>query len=280
MICHPETDWGCAYTNEQLVEMREDAKKAKAMQRAEALAWTSLAALTAYQIGVCPIEIRPCAARCAPTGSWMVAPAGGSSLAGLPTMTIGASFTPHISGGNWVNSCGCGTGDCSCSSVSEVYLPGPVGAIESVRIDGELVDPSRYRVDNGNRLTSMDPNLVWPVCQDMRTSSDEIGSFAVTYYRGAAPNEMTQYAAGVLATEFYKACTGDSKCRLPRGIRTVTRGNASYEIDSTIFENGLTQIPEVDAVIRIYNPHLLKSAPRVLSPDGPTFGRRTTWIGA
>lgn len=280
MICHPETDWGCAYTDEQLEEMRGDERKAKAMERAEALSWYSLASLTAYQIGVCPIDIRPCSARCAPAGSWMVAPVGGGSTAGLPTLTIGLAFTPHITGGNWVNSCGCGTGDCSCGSLDEVFLPGPVGAIESVKIDGEIIDPTRYRVDEGNRLTSLDPTLVWPGCQDMTSGPDDEGSFIVSYYRGAAPNEMTRFAAGMLAVEFYKACVNDSKCRLPRGVRTVTRGGTSYEVDTTLFENGYTGIPEVDAVIRMYNPNRLKGGARVLSPESRANGRRTTWAGA
>lgn len=277
-LCYPsDTDWACAYTAEQLEEMRADPLKAAAMARSEMLAWYTLASLCAYRIGVCPTVIRPCSAGCS-TGNrvWMEAVVSGASMGALPTMTIGSSFTPHVTGGNWVNSCGCSPDDCSCSSLSEVILPGPVGDIESVTIGGTVIEATRYRVDNGNRLVSTDPDLVWPACQDMRADADEVGSFVVTYYRGAAPNEMTRFAAGVLAAEFYKACTRQ-KCRLPAGVTSVVRGGTTYEIQTGLFENGRTGIYEVDAVIHIYNPYMLKSAPRVLSPEGASRGRRTTW---
>lgn len=278
-ICYPsDTDWGCAYTEAQLVEMRADPVKAAVMRRSEALAWYSLASLTAFQIGVCPTTIRPCAARCAPAGSWMEAPVGGASTAGLPRQSIGGVFTPYVTGGIWVNGCGCSPSSCSCSQLSEVILPGPVGGIESVVLDGEILDPSTYRVDNGNRLVSLVADRPWPGCQDMMANEGE-GTFLVTYYRGAAPNEMTQFAAGILASEFYKSCT-DGKCRLPIGVQKVVRGNAEYTINVALFEGGVTKIREVDAVINIYNPYKLKSAPRVLTPEAHTSGARTrTWGG-
>lgn len=111
---------------------------------------------------------------------------------------------------------------------------------------------------------------------DVEPNSATTGPFEVTYYRGAAPNEMTKFAAGLLAYEFYKACSG-GKCRLPAGVTQVTRQGVTMEIQTGMFPGGFTGIREVDAVIRIYNPHGLKRAPRVLSPDGPGTPRRVTW---
>src|SRR5690606_6868931 len=164
-LCYPsDTDWGCAFTPEQLATMREDAETLRIMQRAEATAWYTLAALTAYQIGVCPTVVRPCSAGCLPTGSWMEAPVSSSSasMGTLPLRTIGRSFTPHMEGGEWVNSCGCTSGDsCSCGPLSEVILPGPVGDIVSVVINGVELPKTAYRVDNGNRLVRQDGGT-WP----------------------------------------------------------------------------------------------------------------------
>src|SRR5690606_37732965 len=169
-LCYPsDTDWGCAFTPEQLATMREDAETLRIMQRAEATAWYTLAALTAYQIGVCPTVVRPCSAGCLPAGSWMEAPVSSSSasMGTLPLRTIGRSFTPHMEGGEWVNSCGCTSGDsCSCGPLSEVILPGPVGDIVSVVINGVELPKTAYRVDNGNRLVRQDGGT-WPTCQDM-----------------------------------------------------------------------------------------------------------------
>jgi hypothetical protein len=371
-ICYPtETDWSCYGTAEEIAALNETIKA-----RSEALAWYTLARLTAYRIGVCPTTIRPCAAGCNPMGSWMEAPVAGGGTGGLPLRTIGSSFTPHLTGGNWVNSCGCRTSDCSCSSLSEVLLPGPVGDIESVRIDGITLDRTDYRVDNGYRLVRTDGG-VWPACQDMAAASgpsayssfsgtygttgeyefsrdgdvvlvsvmpdavdsvgidipdhfrptlyqviadrpaarvtvqnladagnfivDTIGTpemvsfsylavpaepdvttaagtFEVTYYQGAAPNDMTRYAAGLLAAEFYRACSGNKKCKLPKGVTSVVRRGVTIEISIDMFENGITGIEGVDAVIGIYNPNHLKQAPQVLSPDRRGRGRRSTWL--
>lgn len=272
VMCVPDTtDWSCVGTAEEISGLDPDLKA-----RAEALAWYSLASLCAFQIGVCPTVLRPCAARCAPPGTWLEAPVRSSSFAGLPTMTIGSNFTPHISGGVWVNSCRCSSGDsCSCGRLEQVELPGPVGDIVSVTIDGETIPPTSYRVDNGNMLVSVDPDVIWPSCQDYSAGPNDEGSFVVTYYRGAAPNELTNYAAGLLAHEFYKACS-NNKCKLPSGVTQVARNGVTYEIEMGLFPNGATGIKAVDAVIRIYNPYAVKSPSRVLTPQssGP---RRSTW---
>lgn len=276
-MCIPgSTDLSCAYSEEELEAIRVDPVRAPMLQRSEALAWYTLAALCAWQIGVCATTVRPCSARCAPPGSWIAAPVGGGQTGALPLRTIGRSFTPHMVGGEWVNSCGCSSADaCSCGPVDEVLLAGPVGDIVEVKINGVIIDPTWYRVDNGNRLVAQHADLKWPLCQDM---SKPDGEFTVTYFRGAAPNEMTNYAAGLLTAEFMKACAGDKACKLSAKVKTVVRGGSTYELDWNLFENGWTRIEAVDAVIRIYNPHHLKTPSRVLSPDAPTRQRRTTWM--
>jgi hypothetical protein len=265
-ICYPPgTDWSCAFNNTQMIQLRADPTSGALIKRSEALAWLTLARLTGYQIGVCPITVRPCAVGCLPMGSYRQAPVGSGMSAALPSVAIGM-FMPHIDVmGQWTNSCGCGSGDsCSCTALSEVILPGPVGLIEKVMVDGAEIANTRYRVDNGNRLVATDPTLTWPVCQDMML--DAAAGFSVTYYQGAAPNELTKYAAGVLANEFYKACSG-GKCRLPAGVTSVARDGVTYEIQTGMFSGGFTGIREVDAVIGIYNPNGLKTPPTVTSPE-------------
>lgn len=273
-ICIPsDTDWGCAFTDEELTSMRQDPGTARTMERSEAFAWGTLAALTAYRIGVCPVVIRPCARRCAPQGTWMEAVVGTANS--IPVRTIGSTFTPHMEGGVWVNSCGCDSSDsCSCRSLSEVILPGPVGDIVEILVDGVALDPAAYRVDNGNRLVRQDGGT-WPIWQDMSLPTGAVGTFSVEYYQGAAPNEITRYAAGILAAEYYKGCTG-GKCRLPRGVVSVERRGVSYEMEPN-FMASLRSWPEIAPVVAMFNPYELKTAPRVLSPDGPSRARRQTW---
>lgn len=281
MICYPsDTDWGTAFTPEQLVEMRADPVKSKQMELAEARAWYTLASLTAYRLGVCPELVRPVAVCGSPFRTWMAAPVDGSDTrtGALPLRTIGAlNITPFVTGGQWVNGCGCSGPGLGCGDRREIFLPGPVGAIEQITISGEIIAPARYRVDNGNILVSLDPDLIWPLNQDVRTATDAEGAFAVTYYRGQAPDELTRSAAGALAAEYYKLAVSDKNCRFPRKVKTVTRFGTTYDVDTTLFEGGITNIPEADFVIRLLNPNLLKQAPRVITPETRNRSRRPTY---
>jgi hypothetical protein len=271
-ICYPPgADWTCAFTQEELDAMRADPATATVMDRADALAWSTLSALTAYRLSLCPTTVRPCTAGCGPS-TWDIAPVGSAGYGSAPS---NASFYPFIVDGKWYNSCGCSSpSDCSCSSLSEVLLPASVGAIVSVWEDGLAVEKSSFRVDNGNRLVRVDGES-WPSCQDMTINDPAEGGFWVTYYPGVAPNDLFRYAAGVLAVEFFKACSGKD-CRLPSGVTSISRAGISMDVTPGTFPGGMTGIPEVDAVIRVYNPHALKSPPRVLSPDR-RVGRIPTW---
>jgi hypothetical protein len=256
-ICYPEgTDWGCAYSEDEIAGLNEEV-----MERSEALAWMTLQALTGYRLSLCPTLIRPCVLSCG-MDTWDTAPVGN-----------GGFFQPYMRGGNWYNACGCTSG-CMCGSLEEALLPDEVGRIEAVWMDGVLLDPSAYRVDNGNRLVRTDGES-WPTCQDPAIHDPADGGFWVTYYPGVAPNDLLRYAAGVLAAEYYLACSG-KECRLPTGVTNINRVGLSIEVEPGTFPGGMTGIPEVDAVIRIYNPFALKARARVLSPDVPT-GRIPTW---
>jgi hypothetical protein len=257
-ICYPNgTDWGCSLNQQQIDSLDPDVKA-----RAEALAWTTLSSLLAYRLSLCPITVRPCALGCSGQ-TWVSAPSSSSQN----------GWSPYVSGGTWFNGCGCTT-DCSCTSLSEALLPTGVGAIQSVWLDGIELAPATYRVDNGNRLVRTDGES-WPSCQDMSISDPVYGGFFVSYWSGIAPNDLLRYAAGLLANEFYKACTG-GKCSLPSSVTMVARQGVTMEIATGLFLDGSTGIRQVDAIIRIYNPNGLKTPPRVLSPD-KSRARITTW---
>jgi len=366
-VCYPDsTDWACA-DEAWLAELDPEVKT-----RAEMLAWSTLASLSGYQFSTCPVTVRPCAAGCLPAGTYFTSPtmlAAGTYAGVRPTGRSG--FTPHINGsGQWVNGCGCARDDCSCTALCEVILPGPVGAVTEVLLDGAVLDSSAYRIDNGNRLVRTDGGC-WPACQDMAkpggaeyepviidgptavvtftregqevtvlvepkaglvgttdgalpwltdpaglTLSASMGqgnfginngtlfsanhgpaadsvtvkyltnaepadpsvasTFFVTYYHGVAPNALLDFAAGVLAQEYALACLG-SECRLPSNVTAITRQGVSYQMNADPFVNGFTGISEVDAVLRIYNPNGLRSAPVIASPDTRPRGRVTTW---
>lgn len=258
-ICIPDnTDWSCTgWTEAQLTDAKYG-EDAALFEKSETFAWMLLAALTAYQIGTCPITVRPCAARCAPAGAL-------SYGSVWPSATIGR-LNPYISGGVWYNACAHGAAHCECTALPEVRLQGPVGGVVEVRVDGEVVPATAYRAV-GERLIRIDGGT-WPLCRDW-TQSDEDG-FTVSYYRGAAPNIMTRAAAGALAYEFYKGCKGE-ECRLPNNVIRASGGGLSYDMDILDISEGAS-IPEVVAVVRVYNPYGLKSRPTVASPDAYAMG--------
>lgn len=262
--CWP-VDWSCA--DNAYVDRLDPGVRG----RAEALAVGTLRSLTAYQVGGCPVTVRPCAKGCA-APLYYEAPVTGAAADALGA-AVGPWWASVGVDGQWVNtSCGCTT-DCSCTTVSEVVLTGPVGAVGQVVIDGTVLDPSTYRVDNGNRLVRLDG--AWPRCQDMSAAADAQGAFAVTYTPGWPVDDTAAWVAGKLAVEFAQACTG-GKCRLPNGVRQVTRQGVSMDIPASMFAGGITGITEVDAWVRIWNPNALTLPSQVWSPDlRPP--RRTTW---
>lgn len=267
-MCWP-VDWGCV--DKDVVDEMPPALKA----RSEALAVSVLRSLTAYQVGGCPVVLRPCAQGCANPGSWLAAPVlgGDSSALGAPV----GPWWAHIDvTGQWVNtSCGCGVHGCSCTRVPEVVLPGPVGHVVRVMIDGAELDPSAYRVDDGNRLVRTDGEQ-WPRCQDMLAAPDQVGAFTVEYLNANPVDGLGAWVAGVLAYEFSLACTGGA-CRLPRGVTSIARQGVSMNIPTGAFDDGLTGIEEVDAWVRTWNPNRLKMPVTVWSPDVGSRARRTSW---
>lgn len=221
--------------------------------RAILLASETLRRLTGYRVGGCPVTVRPCRASCVGVGY-------------LPFYT-GGPFFPHISpGGYWVNSCACTT-DCSCSALCTVTLPAPVGRIEKVMLDGIEVDPVDYAISENRLIWTGVSDCPWPICQDLTRPDTEPGTFSVTYLNSWPVDALGAYAGGVLAMEFARACAGSNKCRFPATVTTVTRQGVSFDVVAGTFPGGFTGIREVDAYIALWNPHNIRQAPQVYSPD-------------
>lgn len=251
-FCYPEgTDWSCIGDD---VDDLDPDKKA----RAEELAWMTLGILTANRIATCPIELRPCGQR----RRW---PTWVQSVVSDSFFSQVSSFQPVLFEGSWYNlTCGCDSA-CSCIRISEIPLPRDTGDIAKIMIGDQVIDPSSYRIDNGNRLVRTDGEA-WPLWQDMSSDPGEPGTFTIWYYQGASPTSAVFAAAGRLAKEFYDDMCGDA-CELPRGTTSIVRGGISIDVTLDMFEDGKTGIFQVDTVINFYNPFHLKARPRVLSPD-------------
>jgi hypothetical protein len=227
--------------------------------RDRATAWATqiLWALTGRQFGGCEITVRPCGANCHYYGGWMSYPVVADG--------VGTVWSPFIRDGAWFN-CGC-VGACDCRARCRVWLPGPVSYVTEVVVDGVVIDPTRYRVDNREYLVGLGDQC-WPDCQNMSLESPEVGTFQVSYVRGKPLPLAGQIAAGIMACEFAKACTGGS-CSLPQNLSTLARQGVEVTMvnPTDVLDAGLTGIAEVDLWIRSVNPDRKTHRPRVYSPD-------------
>lgn len=236
---------------------------------------------TRRQFGTCPVTIRPCRDTC-----WeaFTVYRGRSSNNYLPYTDGGydGPFQPALINGQWFNfGCGgaCNTDVCSCTYVPTITLAGPVASISQVRIGGEVLPPTHYRLDNHSYLIRTDGND-WPVCQDMKSDPSVLGSdsFEVTYDLGVEVPAGGQLAAGVLACQMAKAACGDKSCQLPQRLQSLSRqGVVTTVMDSygSLYEYGTTGLWVVDNWVASIMASNRQAGMRIASPDRrPT--RKTT----
>lgn len=154
----------------------------------------------------------------------------------------------------WVTiGCGCGSDEFGCHRVPSVALPGrPVVEILEVVVNGAVIDPATYEVQNGNllvRLADSDGNNPgWPCCQRADLEDGAEGTWSIEYRYGAAPPIGGKLSAVSLATELAKAYKGDGGCRLPKRVTAITRQGTTVAIldPLTLFEKGQTGLSDVD----------------------------------
>lgn len=222
--------WQADFTAEQAVEW--DALTEEQQDRALSLATSSLQMLTYYRVGTCPVTIRPCP----------------------ETTRCGCDWNPHIRNGRWVNDCACRT---RCTPLSEIDIPGPVGYIDSLLINGETQDLASgdWRLDNGHLLVwqGEGPSPILST-QDLNKPDTEPGTWSLTYSKSYPVGPDARAAVALLALEFAKAFKPKGKCSLPRGVTNVARNGVSFTIEAGLFPGGLTGIDPVDQFILKWAP--------------------------
>lgn len=178
-------------------------------------------------------------------------------------------------GTEWVR--GFDSRSCGCGCVAQVTLSGTVRAVVQVLIDGELVAPDSYRVDEFRhlvRLADVDGSRqAWPRCQRLDLPSTAVGTFEITYLSGLDPPALGVSAAASLACEFFRACpSGSGECALPSGVTRILRAGLTIEKVASVASmllKGASGLPLVDAFIAGYNPTGALQGPMIWSPDMP-----------
>lgn len=144
--------------------------------------------------------------------------------------------------------------NCGCSTLSQIPLGAyPIVDVTEVKIDGDIVDPVEYRVDDYRWLVGLDrldngQRRRWPCCQDIGASSDEEDTFEVSFSYGVAPPPVAVTHAATLACELLTSQNPDADCRLPERVTSITRQGVSLAVIDplTLFDDGRTGLPEVD----------------------------------
>ena len=248
MTCVWEPDIGCLGTE-------WDTYDADVQERALLLATSSLQTLTLNRVGACPITIRPC-----------------------PTEPrCGCGWSPHIHSGQWVNNC---PHETVCAPLSEYDIPGPVGYVESMLIDGQTVDlwNGDWRLDEGHLLVWQgDGPSPFPETQNLNLPDTEVGTWSITYSKSYPVQQDGRIAMAALALEFAKACKPKGKCSLPRGVTNVVRSGVSFTIEAGLFPGGLTGIEVTDAyILKWVPPGTPNRNASVFSPRNMGRGRART----
>lgn len=219
--------------------------------------------------GINQRKVRPCRQTCACFGQSVAAGLG-------PWYWTSASY-----GGasGWYNECGDSRG---CGTSSVVKLAGyPVTEITEVRIDGLVVDPAGYRLDDWRNLTRMaDPgppvvDMYWPTCQDMSLNDNQPGTFSVSYLWGVNPPAVGLSAASQLACQLWLSCNGGD-CQLPAGVTQIQRQGVTVQrglLVNFLDPTKPTGLVAIDAFLRAYGTGSRRRS-AVWSPDVQAYARR------
>lgn len=216
--------------------------------------------------GMCEKTVRPCM----------------SGWCGFQVLSRGHIVGPWDSyGWGWTGSFWNFNGrQCGCTPISRVKLAGyPIRNIVEVKIDGVVLDPSEYRLDEHRWLTRMadaNGNARWfPACQRMDLDDTQPGTWSVDYRYGLDPPPILISAAEQLACNIWSACNG-LDCALPIGTTRITR--AGLTIDRQFLKRDprtgawATGMNLVDAALNSMNPGGLTRKPTIWAP-GPRYPR-------
>jgi hypothetical protein len=168
--------------------------------------------------------------------------------------------------------------DAGAGPMGEITLGAyPLRDIVEVRIDGAVVDPTLYRIDDRRWLVRLD-GLGWPTVQDLAGDPmTDPNTFSVAFEWGQAPPVGGVEAAKTYAIELAKGASGNP-CNLPERVQSVQMQGVSFALlDPMAFlDKGRTGIYAVDVWLNAVNPHNLKRRSSVISPDVNRPVRRTS----
>jgi len=182
----------------------------------------------------------------------------GSYTWGYPSYPL-----PNGSGTGWIN---CGRCVKKCN-LERIKLAGPINEIIEVIIDGEILDPSAYKVEAYRWLVRVDGGK-WPCTNDLTGEPGDPGVWTVEYNYGKPVPLDGRYVASIYACEMAKARCGADNC-LPARVKAISRQDVdiAFADPMDFIQDGKVGIYEVDQWLQSVNPHQIQRRGRVYRPD-------------
>lgn len=138
----------------------------------------------------------------------------------------------------------------------------PIVDVSEVIVDGEVLSPTLYRIDNYRELVRLDnadgTSDVWP-------RDDE--TFRVTFTYGQNPPNLGMLAAASLACQLGLRFSGDEECKLPDNVQSISRQGVTMTLINEFNSVQKLGIAEVGLFLDTYNPQGLRRRASVWSPD-------------
>lgn len=141
----------------------------------------------------------------------------------------------------------------------------PVTAINSVTVDGVLLDPAKYRVDDYRwlklkPLVQFGPPLPWAYRE-----------VVVEFTYGIGPPPEGIRAATSLACEYLKALADDPSCALSPQVTRVDRQGISIDLSEP---GAVENLPDVKAFLDDWNAARVSEPAVIISPDVGSYASR------
>lgn len=221
---------------------------------AVSMATEVLWSLSGQRFGLCEVTLRPCREDCSQdVGSWVDwwSQAGYSGISG-------GGPRPWWWDGVWANVCGGCTSGCSCTFLDTAILPAPTREVLEVRLDGLVMNPSAYRVDENRKLIRTDGGR-WPTCQRMDLSDDEPGTWSVRISVGEDVPMLARRAVAQLAAEFARDCAGE-ECTVPYNVTSLARQGVTLQFGDPRNET-------VDPLVRLLGLRMVRLFLATYNPE-------------
>jgi len=155
---------------------------------------------------------------------------------------------------------------CWCDNYDTVEIPIPYfHSIFEVWDNGVLLDPSAYKIINGNVLVRIDGQNFSGECSDVAKEYNEVGSgVVIRAYAGLRPPEDLVDAMLEYAYQIALRCVNEKRCKLPERF-TIKEGIPFYDQNHWV-KDGLTGWDKLDALIIWYNPKLRRGPRQIVNP--------------